>query len=233
VEAPAGYEGGNKLEALFGPGIWHEIAGKTVLDFGCGHGHEAIEVAQRGASHVIGLDIQDRHVRMARANQAAAGVSNCTFTQQFDSYVDVILSIDSFEHFGRPEEVLNEMSKLLKPGGKVLVSFGPPWYHPKGGHFPLFVWAHLLLTEESLLKWRSKFKHDGALRFHEVAGGLNQMSIRGSYSLPWYAARWSTAPNIYVDQLRLWDSMVRDRGRSLEPKSAFDSLVDETSSAPV
>jgi hypothetical protein len=70
------------------------------------------------------------------------------------------------------------MSKLLKPGGKVLVSFGPPWYHPKGGHFPLFVWAHLLLTEESLLKWRSKFKHDGALRFHEVAGGLNQMSIR-------------------------------------------------------
>jgi 2-polyprenyl-3-methyl-5-hydroxy-6-metoxy-1,4-benzoquinol methylase len=178
VEAPAGYEGGNKLEALFGPGIWHEIAGKTVLDFGCGHGHEAIEVAQRGASHVIGLDIQDRHVRMARANQAAAGVSNCTFTQQFDSYVDVILSIDSFEHFGRPEEVLNEMSKLLKPGGKVLVSFGPPWYHPKGGHFPLFVWAHLLLTEESLLKWRSKFKHDGALRFHEVAGGLNQMSIR-------------------------------------------------------
>jgi hypothetical protein len=29
---------------------------------------------------------------------------------------------------------------MLKPDGKVIVSFGPRWYHPKGGHFPLFVW---------------------------------------------------------------------------------------------
>src|ERR1700694_3041386 len=70
------------------------------------------------------------------------------------------------------------MSRLLKPDGKVLVSFGPPWYHPKGGHFPLFIWAHLLLTEESLMKWRSQYKDDGATRFHECAGGLNQMTIR-------------------------------------------------------
>jgi hypothetical protein len=28
------------------------------------------------------------------------------------------------------------------------------------------------------MKWRSKYKQDGAKKFHEVAGGLNQMSIR-------------------------------------------------------
>ena len=114
----------------------------------------------------------------ARAHQAAAGVSNCTFVQHFDSQADIILSIDSFEHFSQPAQVLEEMSRLLKPDGKVIVSFGPPWYHPKGGHFPLFVWAHLLLTEKSLMEWRSRYKHDGATRFHEVTGGLNQMSIR-------------------------------------------------------
>ena len=66
VEAPAGYEGGSKIEALFGPGIWDQIADKTVLDFGCGHGREAIEVARHGAKHVIGLDIQEKHL-MTRA----------------------------------------------------------------------------------------------------------------------------------------------------------------------
>ena len=178
VEAPPGYEGSGKLEALFGPTIWDQIAGKVVLDFGCGPGREAIELARHGAKQVIGLDIQDKHLAMGRAKQAAAGVANCTFVQQFDSKVDIVLSVDSFEHFGQPDDVLKEMARMLKPDGKVIVSFGPPWYHPKGGHFPLFVWAHLLLTEKSLMKWRSKYKQDGAKKFHEVAGGLNQMSIR-------------------------------------------------------
>jgi SAM-dependent methyltransferase len=178
VEAPAGYEGKDKLETLLGPAIWDQVAGKVVLDFGCGHGQEAIEVARHGAKHVVGLDIQEKNLMIARARQAAAGISNCTFAQHFDSKADVILSIDSFEHFGHPDQILKEMARLLKPDGKVVVSFGPPWYHPKGGHFPLFVWAHLLLTEKSLMTWRSKYKPDGAKRFHEVAGGLNQMSVR-------------------------------------------------------
>jgi ubiquinone/menaquinone biosynthesis C-methylase UbiE len=43
--------------------------------------------------------------------------------------------VDWFEHFGQPDEVLKEMARMLKPDGKVIVSFGPPWYHPKGGPF--------------------------------------------------------------------------------------------------
>ena len=70
------------------------------------------------------------------------------------------------------------MDTLLKPSGEVLVSFGPTWYHPLGGHgFSVFPWAHLLFSEKALIRWRSTFKTDGATRFSEVAGGLNQMSI--------------------------------------------------------
>ena len=61
----------------------------------------------------------------------------------------------------------------------MLVSFGPTWYHPLGGHlFSVFPWAHLIFSEEALIRWRSNFKADGATRFSEVAGGLNQMTIR-------------------------------------------------------
>ena len=53
------------------------------------------------------------------------------------------------------------MSGLLKPGGEVIFSFGPTWYHPLGGHLlSVFPWAHLILTEQALLRWRSTFKQD-------------------------------------------------------------------------
>jgi SAM-dependent methyltransferase len=91
----------------------------------------------------------------------------------------VITAIDSFEHFDDPGEVLEQMRRLLKPSGCVLAAFGPTWYHPLGGHlFSVFPWAHLVFTEEALLRWRADFKTDGATRFAEVAGGLNQMTIK-------------------------------------------------------
>ncbi len=178
IEAPPDYVGAGKLETLFGPAIWDQVAGKVVLDFGCGFGNEALEIASHGAKQVIGLDVQEELLVIARSRQADARISNCAFATSFDAQADVIFSIDSFEHFSNPDEVLKGMASLLRPGGKVIVSFGPPWYHPKGGHFPLFIWAHLLFTEDSLMAWRSKYKQDHATRFCEVAGGLNQMSIR-------------------------------------------------------
>ena len=59
------------------------------------------------------------------------------------------------------------------------ISFGPPWFHPHGGHlFSVFPWAHLIFTENALIRWRSDFKTDGAKRFGEVEGGLNQMTVK-------------------------------------------------------
>ena len=89
------------------------------------------------------------------------------------------VSIDAFEHFANPAEILRMMNKLLQPMGEVLISFGPTWYHPLGGHlFSVFPWAHLVFSEKALIRWRSTFKTDGATRFSEVAGGLNQMTVR-------------------------------------------------------
>jgi SAM-dependent methyltransferase len=178
IEARVDYKAETKIEALFGPSFWDQIHGKIVLDFGCGHGDETIAMAQRGALEVIGLDVQQHYLALARAHQAEVGVRNVRFADYVDSKVDIIVSMDSFEHFDQPNLVLREMARVLKPDGRVFASFGCPWYHPVGGHFPLFPWAHLVLTEKALMKWRSKYKTDGARRFGEVAGGLNQMSIR-------------------------------------------------------
>jgi SAM-dependent methyltransferase len=168
-----------KLEML-GSDFWQTIQGKTVIDFGCGPGIEAVAMAQRGAGKVIGLDIQEEWLREARDRAARAGVTNrCTFARRTDERADVIVSLDAFEHFHHPAAVLQQMRELLNRDGCVLANFGPTWYHPLGGHlFSVFPWAHLLFTEKALIRWRSDFKTDGATRFTEVAGGLNMMTIR-------------------------------------------------------
>jgi SAM-dependent methyltransferase len=168
-----------KLHAHFGPAIYEHARGKTVIDFGSGMGYEAVELAQQGAKEVIGVEIQQRFRQLAGQIADDAGVSDrCVFVERPIKKGDLVMSLDSFEHFDDPGEILLTMSEMLNPDGEVWISFGWPWYHPYGGHlFSVFPWAHLIFTEQALIRWRTDFKSDGAKRFHEVEGGLNQMTI--------------------------------------------------------
>jgi SAM-dependent methyltransferase len=173
------YAGKSKLRILL-PGIEAKIKDRVVLDFGCGPGAEVKEMALLGAKRVIGLDISAKWLQLAQKEAEQAGVAaKCEFVTSVSNPVEVIVSLDSFEHFAEPEAVLQTMYSVLAPGGSVFISFGPTWYHPLGGHlFSVFPWAHILLKEEALIRWRAQFKSDGARRFGEVEGGLNQMTIR-------------------------------------------------------
>lgn len=169
-----------KLERYFGPRFFEGLSGKTVIDFGCGDGLQAVAIARRVPDcRVIGLDIQPRMLERARQRARALGVAGrCRFAPATDERADVILSIDAFEHFSDPGAILKTMNEQLKPGGEVMVSFGPTWLHPFGGHlFSVFPWAHLIFSERALIRWRAQFRSDGAQRFSEVDGGLNQILI--------------------------------------------------------
>lgn len=175
------YEGRSKLAVVMGNDFFAQIAGKLVIDFGCRDGTEAVEMALKGAKRVIGVDIREEVLLTAKQKAFRYGVQDtCIFVSSTNELADIVLSVDAFEHFAQPAHILRIMNGLLKPaGGEVLISFGPTWYHPLGGHlFSVFPWAHLIFNEEALIKWRSSFKTDGATRFDEVAGGLNQMTIR-------------------------------------------------------
>lgn len=169
-----------KLERYFGPEFLDHLRGKTLIDFGCGDGVQAVMIAKQVPDcRVIGLDIQPRFLEKARVRATRSGVADrCHFAETTDERADVIISIDAFEHFSDPASILETMSGLLKPGGEVMASFGPTWLHPYGGHlFSVFPWAHLIFTERALIRWRAEFRPDGATRFCEVEGGLNQIRI--------------------------------------------------------
>ena len=174
------YDGLSKMEVFFGPQIWRDLADKTVLDFGCEAGVEAIDMAQHGVRRVIGLDVREEPLASARLAAKKAGVEHsCVFTTQTNERVDVIVSLDAFEHFADPLAMLKVMRKLLKDDGYVLACFGPTWYHPLGGHgFSIFPWSHLVFSESVLMRWYREDTGRPAQRFDEVAGGLNQLTVK-------------------------------------------------------
>jgi 2-polyprenyl-3-methyl-5-hydroxy-6-metoxy-1,4-benzoquinol methylase len=183
-------QGAARLEQFLGRDVWSQLTGKRVLDFGCGAGAEAVAAALHGAEMVYGVDIQEPRLAAARRLADAHGMSDrCRFLHpltdqqelaELQGTIDAAWSIDSFEHYDQPLAILNQIQRLLAPGGRLLVSFGPPWKNPYGCHMWFFnrcPWIHLLFREETILAVRRLYRNDGAKRYREVDGGLNQMTL--------------------------------------------------------
>jgi SAM-dependent methyltransferase len=192
------YDEKSKLECLFGPGIWEEFRGKTVIDFGCGEGKEVSEIA-RHAKYVNGIESRLDMINTTNARIKSLGLANATATSSPLYKADIIVSLDSFEHFADPAAILRTMATLLQPEGQVLVSFGPIWGHPLGGHmFSVFKWAHLIFTEHALMRWRPDYRIDGFTHFEDLPDGLNRMTIRKFKRLvlssPFYFREFKAVP---------------------------------------
>jgi len=57
-----------------------DLGGKTVLDIGCGSGVYCIEAARRGAARVVGIDVSEEMVALAKVRSQDAGCSGvCEF----------------------------------------------------------------------------------------------------------------------------------------------------------
>ncbi len=53
-----------------------DVTGKRILDVGCGDGGNAILLAMKGASHVVGIDISSKAIEAARERTASHGLSD-------------------------------------------------------------------------------------------------------------------------------------------------------------
>ena len=113
------------------PDLDEIIAGKDVLDFGCGYGGKTVEYARK-ANSAVGIEPFDTIIELATDYAADAGCGNVQFrvcTQDRipfpDESFDVVLSHDVLEHVADPEVSLREINRVLRPGGVALVAFPP------------------------------------------------------------------------------------------------------------
>ncbi|SLN31363.1 class I SAM-dependent methyltransferase [Oceanibacterium hippocampi] len=152
------------------------VAGKRVLDYGCGDGYQSVALRLAGAE-VMGVDIERKRIRHARELAGKHGL-DIEFATVTRGDFDVAVSQNAFEHMPDPEASLAEIFEILKPGGKLLLCFGPPWYAPYGSHMYFFTrlpWVNLLFPERVVMRIRSLYRADG---LQSYAPELNRMSIR-------------------------------------------------------
>jgi 2-polyprenyl-3-methyl-5-hydroxy-6-metoxy-1,4-benzoquinol methylase len=95
-----------------------------VLDVGCGSGVHGAELRRIHAHHVTGVDRSVPSIQRARNRMSAAYVADVTCPEDypFAGGFDVVLFSDLLEHMLDPDAVLAAHVKLLKPGGRILIS---------------------------------------------------------------------------------------------------------------
>lgn len=112
---------------------WHRYhfaarwaAGRRVLDVACGEGYGSALLA-RHAARVTGVDISSEAVAHARKAYGALGnvefaCAPCTRLPLDDASIDLAVSFETIEHIAEQAEFLDELARVLAPGGVLVLS---------------------------------------------------------------------------------------------------------------
>ena len=105
------------------------LAGKRVLDVGCGGGILADSMARKGAT-VTGIDLSTKALKVAQLHALEAGTPNIqyrevpveTLAAEAPESFDVVTCMEMLEHVPDPASVIRACAQLAKPGGWVFFS---------------------------------------------------------------------------------------------------------------
>lgn len=124
------YDLQRRLEILFDElldGI--DLARCRLLDAGCGTGHFSLRARELGAQ-VVSLDLGPRLLRVARGKGLrrlmAGDVTELPFAT---GAFDLVLSSECIEHTVSPRAAVTEMARVLRPGGRLVLSCPNRFWH--------------------------------------------------------------------------------------------------------
>ena len=102
--------------------------GARLLDLACGRGRIGQELAARSGADLVGVDFSAEAVRQATERAAAVGstatyvVGELTATGLPDAAFDAVLVVDSIQFAPTTTDALDEVRRVLRPGGRVVLT---------------------------------------------------------------------------------------------------------------
>lgn len=193
----------NPLRMGFLTGIT-SLAGKRVLDIGCGGGILAEAMARQGAD-VVAIDMAEASLSVARLHQLESKldidyrrIPAEELAEQEPASFDIVTCLEMLEHVPDPSAIVSACQTLVKPGGEVL--FSTINRNPKSYLFAI-------IGAEYILKLLPRGTHEYAkfIRPSELAGwareaGLTLKEQRGmTYNL--LSKRYSLGQDLDVNYL--------------------------------
>jgi SAM-dependent methyltransferase len=110
-------------------------AGKRVLDAGCGTAYGSAILAAGDAAEVVGVDIAESVLDSVRPEMPEAvtlRVGDLLDLDLEEDSFDLVVCFEVIEHFERPDLVLDQLNRVLAPGGLLLVSSPNRDVYPDG-----------------------------------------------------------------------------------------------------
>lgn len=189
--------GGVVLEQFGGYG---DLRGQVVLDYGCGAGGKSAFYATQGAARVIGVDFpQDRSLAMKFAAERNLPLEFLRFDARLrtpapDHSCDVLINSSVLEHVLDLPGALDEMRRLLKPGGRLLCRWHP-FRSRWGAHLRDAIgvpYAQLLFSEATIMREYARAVarsgasgqpefggvHENSESFDDLLYPLNRVTVR-------------------------------------------------------
>lgn len=178
--------------------------GRVVLDAGCGTGYGAFKLAESGASHVQGIDVDRRSIAFARKRYARPNlefrVGNIEHLSMPPASFDLVVASNSVEHLDAPRLFLSGLRDVLMRGGSAFIAV-PPIYSAKEAKIHSGIHYHR--SNFPVTEWADLIRHAG----FAVSGYLHQ--ARGPISPNVYSHRPSRLSSadfafVHVPVERLW-----------------------------
>ena len=160
------------------------LAGKQVLDVGCGGGILADAMARKGAT-VTGIDLSSKALKVAQLHALEAGTPNISYREvaaealaaEQPAAFDVVSCMEMLEHVPDPASVVRACATLVKPGGWVF--FSTINRNPKAYLFAVVGAEYLLKLLPRGTHDYAKFLRPAELARHCRDAGLTTVEIVG------------------------------------------------------
>ena len=106
------------------------LTDKAILDIGCGGGILSESMAKKGAASVLGIDLADKSIKVAKLHALEAGVKNLRYqaiaiedlAAEQPAKFDIVTCMEMLEHVPDPASIVQAAAAALKPGGTAFFS---------------------------------------------------------------------------------------------------------------